>query len=642
MSRPPVRIVVIGDKGTGKSSLIVAAATEEFPEKTPPVIPPARLPPDLFPDKEAMLVVDTSSRPEDRKTLEEEILKAEAILLTYACDNQSSFDRLHAWWLPELRRLHVSVPIILVGCKSDLRNDSQPGPDQMLQPIMHEHREIDSCMECSAQKIHGVMDVFHQAEKSVLHPIGPLFDQRKLCLKPACVHALKRIFRLCDTDRDDVLDDIELNNFQMKCFDAPLQPAELEGVKSVVFDKMPAGVSDRGLNLAGFLYLHALFIEKARQETTWTVLRTFGYGNDLRLRDELLENPSFKRAPDQSVELTPVAMEFLKQMFLLHDDDGDNALNRDELEELFSTSPANPWASDPRYTDSAEVNVPMGALTMDGFLAQWAMMTLLDPRAALAHLIYLTYPQDPATAFVVTDRRRGDRKRKQTKRNVFQCFVFGAEKAGKSALLDRLLGKQFEAGHVRTASDRYATNVVECENVGEEGGKGTKVLVMREIPDDRAKKVLEDVNEMAACDVAAFVYDTSSRTSSHRALELLEKLAEHGEATWNEVPAILVANKDDLDPDSVAIGATAKVCLDMGLANPIPISLKLGDTANVFQQIIEVAMKPHLSIPITEKGKVHKRYKHMCTQAVYATAVGMTVLAAGYIVYRVYTSRKQQ
>ena len=51
--------------------------------------------------------------------------------------------------------------------------------------------------------------------------------------------------------------------------------------------------------MTGFLFLHALFIEKGRLETTWTVLRKFGYNNDIRLADELLPPSLFKRAPDQ-------------------------------------------------------------------------------------------------------------------------------------------------------------------------------------------------------------------------------------------------------------------------------------------------------------------------------------------------------
>lgn len=71
------------------------------------------------------------------------------------------------------------------------------------------------------------------------------------------------------------------------------------GVKRVVQEKLPEGVNDRGLTLTGFLFLHALFIEKGRLETTWTVLRKFGYDNEIKLRDDLIPSSSFKRHADQ-------------------------------------------------------------------------------------------------------------------------------------------------------------------------------------------------------------------------------------------------------------------------------------------------------------------------------------------------------
>lgn len=37
-------------------------------------------------------------------------------------------------------------------------------------------------------------------------------------LKPACVKALKRIFKLCDMNKDGLLDPSELNEFQVSSF----------------------------------------------------------------------------------------------------------------------------------------------------------------------------------------------------------------------------------------------------------------------------------------------------------------------------------------------------------------------------------------------------------------------------------------
>ena len=90
---------------------------------------------------------------------------------------------------------------------------------------------------------------------------------------------------------------------QVKCFNAPLQPSEIVGVKRVVQEKLSEGVNENGLTLTGFLFLHALFIEKGRLETTWTVLRKFGYNNDIRLSDDQLL-PPISRTPDQVMFLS--------------------------------------------------------------------------------------------------------------------------------------------------------------------------------------------------------------------------------------------------------------------------------------------------------------------------------------------------
>lgn len=146
--RSSVRVVVAGDLNTGKSSLIVSAATESFPENVPAVVPPTRLPADYYPDRVPVTIIDTSSRllssanspvsvffygflgefaaglsdilgdsvfvcfcscfrEEHRSSLVSECQKADAIVLTYACDRPSTLERLKTYWLPELRRLDV-------------------------------------------------------------------------------------------------------------------------------------------------------------------------------------------------------------------------------------------------------------------------------------------------------------------------------------------------------------------------------------------------------------------------------------------------------------------------------------------------------------------------------------------------------
>ncbi|KAL6562515.1 Mitochondrial Rho GTPase 1 [Orobanche gracilis] len=600
-----VRIVVAGDARTGKSSLIVSVATESFPSNVPPVLPPTRLPEDLYPDRVPVTIIDTSSRTENRGKLIEELTNADAVVLTYACDRPETLDRLSTYWLPELRALEVRVPVIVVGCMLDKRADPQPvSLEQVMSPIMQQFREIETCIECSALQHIQIPEVFYYAQKAVLHPTAPLFDQEQQVLKPRCVKALKRIFILCDRDRDGALSDVELNEFQVKCFNAPLQPSEIEGVKIVVLDKLREGVDDRGLTLTGFLFLHALFIEKGRLETTWTVLRKFGYNNEIRLRDDQLP-PPMKRYPDQSVELTNDAVEFLKNIFITYDVDLDGALRSAELEDLFSTAPEN-----------------------------WALITLLDPILSVECLICIGYGGDPSSAIRVTRRRRLDRKKQQSERTVYQCFVFGPKESGKSALLDSFIGRHFTEDYVPTTGDKYAVNVVDQPS----GLK--KTLVLREIPEDGVKALLSKKEALASCDVAVFVHDSSSEPSWQKATDMLVDVASKGEATGYEVPCLIVASKDDLDPYLTEIQDSTRVSQDMGIEAPIPLSPKLGEFSNIFHRIVRAAEHPHLSIPETSAGKSRKQYHRLINRSLVFISVGAAVAVVGMAAYRVYAARK--
>ncbi|KAK9050430.1 hypothetical protein SSX86_030600, partial [Deinandra increscens subsp. villosa] len=539
----------------------------------------------------------------------------------------STFDRLSTFWLPELRRLGVKVPVIVAGCKVDLRDEQQA---VSLKPVMQQFREIETCIECSAYRHIQIAEVFYDAQKAVLYPTAPLFDQEAQTLKLRCVRALKRIFILCDHDRDGALSDAELNDFQIKCFNASLQPSEIVGIKSIVHEIYPKGLNENGLTLTGFLILHEISIEKGRLET-WTVLRKFGYNNDIRLRDDQLL-PPIKRTADQSVELTSEAVEFLRKVFTLFDCDGDGALNALELNGLFSTAPESPWSEAP-YANAVEKNA-LGGLSLNGFLSEWALMSVLDPVITVENLIYIGYAGDPSSAVRVTRKRRVDRKKQNSDRNVFQGFVFGPKEAGKSSILHSFVGRSFSEVYMPTNEEQYTVNIVSQPDGTE------KTLILREIPEDSVEKLLSHQDALAACDVAVFVHDSSNESSWIRATELLVQVASHGESTGYEVPCIIVAAKDDLEPNPKAIQDSTRVSQDMGIEAPIPISAKLGDFNNVFRRIVRAAEHPHLSIPETVAGKSRKQHCKLLNRSLMVASVGAAVAVFGLAAYRVYAARK--
>ena len=141
---------------------------------------------------------------------------------------------------------------------------------------------------------------------------------------------------------------------------------------------------------------------------------------------------------------------------LLKDQDG--ALKTAELDELFSTSPGNPWAAQ-KFPDTTSSDDTV-AVTLQGWLAQWrfvkslvnpiltdivdSMTTLLDHKTTLAYLAYLGYPAEPRTgALQVTRPRKADRRKGKVTRNVFLAYILGAAGSGKTSLLRAFAAKPF-------------------------------------------------------------------------------------------------------------------------------------------------------------------------------------------------------
>ncbi|GAA6063707.1 hypothetical protein JCM10212_004434 [Sporobolomyces blumeae] len=488
-----VRVCLVGDEGVGKSSIISALIKESFVRLAPrTVLPEVTIPPSVTPGLDVTtVIIDTSPRPQDRNHLVNEIRKAHVVAIVYAIDNPTTFDRVPTYWLPTIRSLGVNVPVILIGNKIDLREGqvtNQALEDEIV-PIMQEYKEVETCVECSAFLPLNISEVFFFAQNAVLHPTAPLYDTREHVLKPSCVSALSRIFRLIDTDKDGLLSADELNDFQRLVFDAPLQTREIEGVREVVesmtngsgIESDEAGAGESKINEEGWLALHTYFVQKGRLETTWKALRCFGYGEDLMLREEFL-HPRFDIPSDCTAELSPKGYQFFTDIFETFDQDRDGALSPSELASLFETSPGNPWEKDgfPETT----VATPEGAVTLQGWLAQWSMTTLLNPTLTLSYLAYLGYPHStlslasnslptppiasssytsspfpssssssspfssllPTTSALQITKPRRPSRRKGTvpvERNTFLAYVLGASGSGKTSLLRAFVGKGF-------------------------------------------------------------------------------------------------------------------------------------------------------------------------------------------------------
>ncbi|KAF8158952.1 mitochondrial Rho 1 [Mycena galopus ATCC 62051] len=582
--RRDVRILLVGDEGVGKSTIVMSLIKESFVAHVQHIVPEVTIPPEVTPENVTTYIVDSGAGPQDRAHLESEIRKAHVICVVYSIDNPNSFDRIPTFWLPHFRQLGVNVPVILVGNKIDLRgNITNEDLKEEIQPIMNEFKEVETCVECSAKKTLNVSVVFYFAQKAVLHPTAPLYDSRDHVLKPACSSALRRIFKLCDANKDGILDPAELNEFQRKCFDAPLQVQELEGIRQMVKDNTEGGVRDGGLTEIGFLYLHTTFIQRGRLETTWTVLRKFGYAEDLRLTEGFLL-PKFDVPSDCSVELSPLGYQFFTDLFETFDKDQDGALKTAELDQVFSTSPGNPWATQ-KFPDTT-LSDDSGAVTLQGWLAQWSMTTLLDHKTTLAYLAYLGYPHEPRTgALQVTRPRKTDRRKGKVARNVFLCYVCGAAGSGKTSLLKAFAGKPISSTYEPTSKMISVVNSVAIDG-------SEKYLVLQEFGSNYEAETLRNSKKTDLADVIVYVHDSSDTNSFSYISNLRQQYS------LDHIPTLFVATKSDLDLAQQRHEVQPDVyCRRLGLQVPVAVSVKTGQTADVFHAICATALNPYSAIP---------------------------------------------
>eukprot|EP01119_Soliformovum_irregulare_P019194 TRINITY_DN6027_c0_g1_i1.p1 TRINITY_DN6027_c0_g1~~TRINITY_DN6027_c0_g1_i1.p1 ORF type:complete len:613 (-),score=120.34 TRINITY_DN6027_c0_g1_i1:39-1877(-) len=503
-----VRIVLIGDPKVGKSSIVTSMISEQFQEHAASVIPPVTIPPDATRCGSTVHIVDTSSV---HAVIEEEIRLADCIVVVYSMTDDASFRRVSSDWLPLIRSVRKSdahfPPVIVAGNKCDVKTNNPSEADDF-RILLEQFEEVETIVKCSAKSIQEegggmIEDIFSFAEKAVNFPIAPLCSNQNngIVFKPECTHALTRIFHLVDLDNDGLLNDHELNEFERKTFKDPLSPEDIRKIKVKVRENIHKGLENDCLTISGFLFLHKLFMERGRVETVWRVLFTFGYGRDVKLKENYL-CPELKVESHQCTELSARGYEFFTALFKKFDRDGDGALNRTELENLFFCSPGIPFPNFPENTVTNE----NGAVTLQGFLAQWSLAGALEYKTVLRYLAYLGYEGDQRELIYVSERRDStDSRIDPSHRRTFVCYLFGAPNSGQNAFMSNFLGKKpgSPMGSIKSV----------CNRVRRPESHDDNYLIIQKIESDQTGPVVSSEERMANCDLACFLWDVQDSNS---------------------------------------------------------------------------------------------------------------------------------
>jgi len=396
-AKSAITVLVLGDEGVGKSSLISTFVSRHFSELVPGIMTRVRLPPD---PQNACITTIVDSQGGDvalssvsasvslpvaggeglsgfdhrasstslsslRKSISSNTLNnlgviemVDSIILVYDLDREETFFRLENHWLPLIERCYNGeVPVIVAGTKMDLFlptsiagvSDEQvlARSRQQVVSLMQRFRFIRQCIKCSAKNLLRVDDVFMKAQQAVFYPIVPIYNLDVGKLSENCERAFTRIFRMYDRDHDGLLSHSELDRFQHDTFHVYIYERDLAGWKKVVTRNNPDTevVRDGKFTVEGFLAIFDVFICQNRLDVPWTALRNNGYDNDLNLNlpQSILYGLD---GTDFSWRLSSSSRRFLADVFLQFDSDKDGILSVEDMENIFSvvqTSSLPPW-----------------------------------------------------------------------------------------------------------------------------------------------------------------------------------------------------------------------------------------------------------------------------------------------------------
>ncbi|KAK9895028.1 ras-domain-containing protein [Cystobasidium minutum MCA 4210] len=175
------KLVIVGDGASGKTSLLSVFAMGEFPKEYHPTIFENYVAEIRLDGKPVQLALwDTAGQEEYERLRPLSYSKSHIILIAFSIDTPDSLDNVLSKWIEEVRSIcGPDIPVMLVGCKRDLRDDAEARGDGSAEDERRfvsfakgeaTAREIGAKFykECSSLHNSGVDDVFEAATRQAM------------------------------------------------------------------------------------------------------------------------------------------------------------------------------------------------------------------------------------------------------------------------------------------------------------------------------------------------------------------------------------------------------------------------------------------------------------------------------------------
>lgn len=290
MSESALSVLVLGDAGVGKSSLIATVVAGTFTTPAEHVLLDQRLASAVPPLDDAapaltLHLIDSAAADEDPELLNK-IRFADALLFAYDAQPSrlATLANISSWLeLASSVTDLASKVVLLVGLKAEEEQTAREV--SLCTQLLLEHPCVIEAVRCSALR-GDAGKALERAEMNHLYPTAPLFDVTRRAFTDRGYRAFKRVFRLYDLDADGLLCEAELQSLHAVYQSTRLSGEELRQLLGVVRSDCPLGVRDDALTLDGLLALLAMFVERHQTHMLWRLLRRHDYSDavDIEVR----------------------------------------------------------------------------------------------------------------------------------------------------------------------------------------------------------------------------------------------------------------------------------------------------------------------------------------------------------------------
>ncbi|CAL9731681.1 GTP-binding protein Rho4p [Monosporozyma unispora] len=163
-----LKIVVVGDNGVGKTSLLMSYIQKRFPkqDEIPTVFVNSTSKIEAPTGESIELALwDTASQEEYNRLRPLSYTNADVLMICYAINDSESLQHAEERWFPEVKHFCYDTPIILVGLKSDLYNDEDNAVCLDAEKVDKKAESLGAIlhMQCSAKTRSNVEDLFQSA-----------------------------------------------------------------------------------------------------------------------------------------------------------------------------------------------------------------------------------------------------------------------------------------------------------------------------------------------------------------------------------------------------------------------------------------------------------------------------------------------